>query len=619
MATVLTFNDFRYGMVSEYMRRRSDLQIYQNSASLIENAVPIRTGGVRLRPGMKHQIDLTDKKALRIIPVVISVREHYLVVICIGKLFIYGLGLSGAYENISGEGFVVPYTSSEIPEIQIAHNYEMLILVHRNHPPLVIEKGSTGGWNAGTIVLDTSTDAYNYTYDEDGNESKASVEYDYEGLFTKNNYPSVAAFHSSRLWLGASNEHPYRMWASKPFEYTNFQTEDYYNYLDESVSVEQYMDALKGSGETQELLEDGAYCWRVSKTVDPNSGVVTVVSAVYLWDAGSASIGKLVGHREYDPETDTWGDIIFDEADWTYSYSYTKPVYKLDTVVREDSAMMLDMASDRDETISWLAANGDYIFVGTASSEWVMPSSITALSPVITKIASYGSAPYLQSCYGVKNIFYVQSGGKRMRSIYTTGGVAFQELTYQCSDILSAGVKEMAWQRVPEPRLYCVLGDGSLAVLCYDEDYGINAWCVWKSSLKFRSVAVIDDEEGQEVFFLADREDGKISAVSIEDGLFTDDEDYSFSARVRTNNLDSTETQLYTKKSFRVAADSMHTKFTANMNDRAPARAYDYNKDLVVLWNWTQPTDNGLRAEFKSVPNEDMVLLSVMVETEVSA
>ena len=171
MATVLTYNDFRYGMVSEKMRRRVDLAVYQKSAALIENLVPMRTGGVRLRPGTVFEADLTEMKAERIIPFVISVREHYIVVLSSGRLYILGLDISGRYENQTGEGFVTEYTSSEIKEIQVAQNNDLMILVQRNHPPFALQKGAEGGWQAGTINLDASTDAYNYAYDEDGNEN----------------------------------------------------------------------------------------------------------------------------------------------------------------------------------------------------------------------------------------------------------------------------------------------------------------------------------------------------------------------------------------------------------------------------------------------------------------
>ena len=228
----------------------------------------------------------------------------------------------------------------------------------------------------------------------------------------------------------------------------------------------------------------------------------------------------------------------YDKTQWSYYTKYTKVQYLLDSIPTESSALQLDMASDRDETISWLASNGDAIFVGTASSEWAMSSGITALSPTISHMVTFGSAPFLQACYGGRNIFYVQSGGKRLRTIYSSsGGMGFGELTYQCSDILSSGVKEMAWQRVPEPRLYCVLKDGTIAVLCYDADYDINAWCLWKSELKFRSVAVIDTSEGQAVLLLADDAEGNRLLLETEEGVFTDDSGHAFIARVRTNNL----------------------------------------------------------------------------------
>ena len=247
-----------------------------------------------------------------------------------------------------------------------------------------------------------------------------------------------------------------------------------------------------------------------------------------------------------------------------------------------------------------------------------MSSSINGLSQSNSHIASYGSAPFLASCNGVKNIFYVQAGGKRLRTISMGEGVAYADLTYQCSDVLSAGVKEMAWQRVPEPRLYCILRDGTVAVLCYDSDYDINAWCVWKSDLLFRSIAIVDTEDGQEVFFLAEDEGESILLLRLKEGAFSDDSTHPFTAKVRTNNLDSTDVMLYTKKTFRISADSMQTRFRAKVNGEPPAVAYDYSANLVKLWNWTDPTDRGLRVEFESFPGEDMILLAVITEMEVS-
>ena len=624
MATAIMYNDFRYGMVSEYMRRRTDLSLYQKSASLIENAVPMRTGGVRLRPGLSRMAGLDGMKPVRILPFVVSVREHYILFLCPKVLFIYSLGLSGAYENVSGDGYPIPYTESEIREVQAAHSSRTTVLVQRNHPPIAVQLGDAGGWSVGTISLDAATDAYSYSYDDEGNETKAALSYSYNGLFTENNFPSVAAFNANRLWLGASTEHPYRIWASKPFEYFNFQIEEWYNYADESVTASQFMDAISGAGERSDVLkapadeETPGEIWIVTKTVDAATGVVVSTNAIYEYFY-NGSTGRVLGHRVYDEETDTWGNPVYDGTEWRYTTKYTKTVYKLDSIPTESSALQLDMASDRDETISWLASNGSLIFVGTATSEWAMSSSITALSPTNSHLVTFGSAPFIQAVYGGRSIFYIQSGGKLLRSIYSSDdGTAFLDLTYQCSDVLSPGVMEMAWQRVPEPRLYCVLKDGTMAVLCYDADYDINAWCVWKSGLKIKSIAVIDTEDGQEVFAIAEDSDGNTRLYRFESGVFTDDSGHQFIAKVRTNNLDSTDVMLYTKKSLRVAADSMRTRFRARMNDTPLTASFSYDSDLITLWNWTRPTNKGLRAEFESYPGEDMILLAVIVETEVS-
>ena len=631
MATVITYNDFRYGMISEKLRRRVDLESYQKSARLLENMVPMRTGGVRLRPGTVLSFT-PPTGTVRVIPFTISVREHYLLCLSLTRLYIYGLDINGSYSNTSAEGFVTKYsTVDEIREIQFAQDYEKIILVQRNHPPFVIQKGSTGGWSAGDIVLDASTDANVYTYDDEGNETKSPYSYDYNGLFTDNNFPSVVAFNGSRLWMGASTEHPYRMWASRPFEHFNFQTEEYYNSLDESVTTEQYLDAIKGAGEISEIIKDPVLgddeesnipgeIWIVSKTVDMASGAVISVNGIYEYSV-SGERGTLLGHREYDSETDTWGDPVYDGSTWTYSYNYSKPVYRLEDTKTESVALMLDMAGNRDETISWLAANGSYIFVGTASSEKTMPSDINGLNQTNTQVASYGSAAFLQSCYGVKNIFYVQSGGKILRSITSDsdGAIAFKDETFQCPDILSAGVREMSWQRVQEPRLYAVLKDGTVAVLSYDIDYGVQGWCRWTfGDISIKSIAIIDDEEGQKVFFLAEDKEGALGVVSLQEGVYSDWGDGKFIGIVETALIDSQGTQMYTKKGYNVAVDSMGTRFKAYASGSSKASSFNYPDMLTRIPAYTNPSEKGLSYRFESFGGEDMILLCMMIEAEVA-
>ena len=613
---LLTYNDFRYGMVSEELRRRCDIQSYQYSARLLENVVPIRTGGVRLRPGTSLSFT-PPEGAARIIPFVVSVDLGYILAIAPGRLYIYGLDISGKYVDISGGGFIAPWeTADEICEIQYTQDYEKVVLVQRNHPPFVVQRSGTA-FSAGSIVLETSTDAFVYSYDDSGKETKSPLAYDYTGLFTLNNYPSVVAFCGSRLWFGASTEHPYRLWASRPFDHFNFQTEYYYNRIDDSVTSEQYLDAIQGASETEEKLDDGNI-WRVEKDVNPTMGTVTSTNAIYE-PAADGALGDILGHREYDPETDTWGDPVYDGKSWTYAYSYTKPVYILDSTQRADSAMMLDMGLDRNETISWIAYGGAFLFVGTASTEWAIPSDANPQSYRIDRVDSCGSAMHIQPSYGSQSIFFVQSGGKRLRSIQSSSaGTAIGDLTYACSSILSAGVREMAWQRVPDPRLYAIMGDGSIAILCYDAAYQVSAWCVWTmQGIKAESIAVMDTPDGQDVYLLCSRGDEK-GVLILTDSETSDWGGNDFIAHIETNFIDTLSTVLYTKRTYRVGVDSMKTRFKAGVPGTTLSSSYDFNYRMIMVYPWTTPSFEGLSVEIESLPGEPFILLTLVVETEVS-
>ena len=65
-------------------------------------------------------------------------------------------------------------------------------------------------------------------------------------------------------------------------------------------------------------------------------------------------------------------------------------------------------------------------------------------------------------------------------------------MTYTADHILASGVKDWAFQRVPEPRAYMVLGSGDLAVLSYNKMYQIQGWARWTFSGDAKSVAVLD-------------------------------------------------------------------------------------------------------------------------------
>lgn len=211
--------------------------------------------------------------------------------------------------------------------------------------------------------------------------------------------------------------------------------------------------------------------------------------------------------RTYDVVQTT--EKVIKDAPWPEGWEDDQSlIYKDETITREvtsaDCAMVLEVGSNRNDRIEWLTV-GRNLLVGTASGEWIMPGDINALEPSIVQTSAYGSAP-LQALNVNEDVLFIQSGRKRCRGyVMADGGYSSPDLTYTADHILSAGVREWAFQRVPEPRVYIVLNDGSMAVLSYNKLYQIQGWAKWILGGEVRSVSVVDTPDGQDVVVVVKR------------------------------------------------------------------------------------------------------------------
>ena len=88
MPNRVTYNNFTSGIISPYLRRMVNSEIYNTSASKMENVYPMTTGGFRLRDGMKYICELDSYAIKRIIPFCISEKEYYLIGLAEKKLYI---------------------------------------------------------------------------------------------------------------------------------------------------------------------------------------------------------------------------------------------------------------------------------------------------------------------------------------------------------------------------------------------------------------------------------------------------------------------------------------------------------------------------------------------------
>lgn len=588
----LVLNDFRYGMIDEDFSYRNDTTIYAMSAKLIENCIVRKAGGLRQRGGF-HKV-LSASGARRTIPFVIDEDNVFLLVLSNLKLDIYRQNSDKSLTLISSPSFSTKITDAMIDKIQYAQNAEMCVIVNKDIPPCIVKYLNDGGdvsFSVSDIVLDVTTDRVD-TQVKDGEEIEVPFQFDYEGLFTKNNFPSCVTFANSRLWFASSKEKPYTLWVSKPFEYTNFQDFEYYKIEDETVTTEQYLKAMENYTDKVTDNGDGTET-RVKKQVSAD-GYVVITTGVY-----NKETGDLIGELK------------------TETFNYTTPAISWEEITTQSSAMVLDMANVRNERINWIANIGDYIIVGTTSGEHYIPASCDATTVYKKHLSNYGSAYNVQSAIGDRNIFYLQVGGKRLRTIAVADGVSFADMTYANEEIIKKGVKEILWQRVPYQTLYCVLKDGTLAVLFYDIDYQIQAWTLWEvKGQKVVSAAILSNEDGEDIYFLL--QDGSVCYIDT-DIHYDITEENPIESKIISNCIDSTETFALNKKLYSVTVCSKNTEFEVRqVGLETFMKPRDYYKKFIDVNINNIPTNEEMRIEIRSIPLKPFEIKCLIAKVEVT-
>jgi hypothetical protein len=533
MADVLV-NNFTSGEVSPKLGGRPDLGIYHSGVSRLENFLIMIQGGVTRRPGTVL-LEALDGRC-RIIAFTISVHLSFLIELTDQKLSIRyadGTLYPITFEGNPVDGFPVPYLASELSEIQYTQDYQSLYLAHRNHAPKILTyTGGSFTWS----TLDPTTDSK------------------YAGMFKgAGNYPGCVAYCSNRLWFASSINHPYRLWASRPFVTHDFTTFDIVT-------------------STEKVIKDAP------------------------WPEG-----------------------------WEENQNL---IYEEQTTIREitsaDNAMVLEVGSNRNDRIEWLTV-GQNLLVGTASGEWIMPGNIDALNQSIMQVSAYGSAP-LQALNVNEDILFIQSGKKRCRGyVMADGGYHSPDISYTADHMLASGVREWAFQRVPEPRAYLVLNNGDLAVLSYNKLYQIQGWSRWTFSGSVESVAVLDAPSGQEVCIVIDRGGSRFIERFDEDStIYSDhhntDTPIPFDSVMVSNRF---ETQLETgttigknKKISKVVLRLLESgAFQAGYNGLESYTKFVEEGDVTIRLGGG--FDKELKMKVRSVNDEALTILAMVYALEV--
>jgi len=153
------------------------------------------------------------------------------------------------------------------------------------------------------------------------------------------------------------------------------------------------------------------------------------------------------------------------------------------------------------------------LVLGTVGGEHILGASSEeeALTPTNVKAK-------LQTTYGSENIaaiivnqaiLFLQRGGRKIREFLykfspETEGYVADDLTVFANHIAGTGttdcIVDMAFQRAPDPTLWCIRNDGDIACMTYERAQDVFSWyrITTGASGEFESVAIIYGGENSE-------------------------------------------------------------------------------------------------------------------------
>lgn len=149
---------------------------------------------------------------------------------------------------------------------------------------------------------------------------------------------------------------------------------------------------------------------------------------------------------------------------------------------KDDSSFSLTISSDTRCAIQWISAL-EAVIIGTAGSEWRLRSTafddpLTPTNYSLTQQTSYGSKD-IQALPINDVILFADFVGRRIREATYKGDkdkYVAPDLCALAEHVTKTGITSMAFQKNPDPILWCTRTDGTLLSMTYERDQDVIAW-----------------------------------------------------------------------------------------------------------------------------------------------
>jgi hypothetical protein len=397
-------------------------------------------------------------------------------------------------------------------------------------------------------------------------------ETDDELFTTDNKYPSCVTFFQNRLWFASTKNNRQKVWASAAPDTEGDQYNVFSTYV-KYVTVEKVVknpDMHVFSGDVDVVSDaDGTavydgyvlynltqnyagrlegdaadyYCsgdiigagTKVVELLTMTGTLLSYLSAYKTWYEGGKSGDEPAGltaaeknhYKKLSTLTEgTYAAVIDTGATENYkSAAFTIQLWRLATaasaddyeydvvnnnMVTSDCAFYFELASDQNDAVKWMAPSSQLI-VGTESSEWVIPASVTALAVQAVLNSRHGTDSIQAMCVDSAVVFFAQ-GREAVREYYwndDAGAFRANNLAMGSSQMLTGSpAVDFDFMTNPFCRLLVTRKDGTMAVMLYEKSSGVAAWFRFVTDGTVSSCAVVRGEAGCDIIYLAVERNG---------------------------------------------------------------------------------------------------------------
>lgn len=557
-----TQNSFNSGELSPYLDGRTNIEKYYSGCRTLDNFLVLTYGGVTKRPGTKYIA--TTSGEVRLVPFEFSTEQAYILEFIDESMRFYKNGgqiLSGS----SAYSITTPYDTSTINlmDLQFVQSADTMYIVHSDYMPRKLTRTTHTNWTIteaeferGPFLDENNTDT---TITITGNTVIGSTVTlnATSGIWDANHIGAlwqvthtIEANSTEGSFIGDGNSASVKVYLGQKYDFSThgkwFGTITLQRSYDDGTTWKDVLPVhYEEDGNIQysesEQVDDAIYRLHYDYTsgtckyslIARSYDLDGVVEITAFTDSNTVTgtvkntLGGIVATKSW--AEGAWSEhngypaavAIYEERmvyaatknnPQTMWFSTTDDWENFRSGTLDSDSFNITIASDQVNVIRWMV-NQSALMVGTSGGEWKVSANrsdeaISAGNRSAKQQSSYGSVQ-IQPALMSNTVLFVQRQAKKIRELtysFELDSWIAPDLTVLSDHITGNGIVQMAFQKTPDPMVWCVISDGYLANMTYNREQDVVAW--QRETFgddKVESVAVIPGSGEDEVWIAIER------------------------------------------------------------------------------------------------------------------